>query len=43
MRKGVREMEERKTIAKIVDDETGEILGDIKEGDRIVSPKDEND
>ncbi len=36
-------MEERKTIAKIVDDETGEILGDIKEGDRIVSPKDEND
>ena len=39
----MREMEERKTIAKIVDDETGEILGDIKEGDKIVSPKDEND
>ncbi len=39
----MREMEERKTIAKIVDEETGEILGDIREGDRIVSPKDEDD
>jgi len=31
----------RKVIAKIIDIESGEILDDLCEGDRIIHPKDE--
>lgn len=31
-------MEERKLIAKVIDAETGEIINDLYEGDKIISP-----